>query len=94
MGHWRLLFQFAFADRLGYQYSLQTDDDSLVISDVGYDIVANAREKNLIMMARSIMTDSPAVSAASLRYQNYLIAPCLFLNIHQCGQTYRVGNDM
>jgi hypothetical protein len=28
MGHWRLAFQFAFADRLGYKYVLQLDDDS------------------------------------------------------------------
>jgi hypothetical protein len=28
MGHWRLAFQFTFADLLGYKYLLQVDDDS------------------------------------------------------------------
>ena len=72
MGHWRLLFQFAFADRLGYQYSLQTDDDSLMMSDVGYNMVTDAREKKVVIMARSIMVDIPSVSAASLQ-QSYWV---------------------
>jgi len=62
MGHWRLLFQFAFADRLGYQYCWQTDDDSVVESNVEYNMVAHAREKKLLMMGRTIMTDIPEVS--------------------------------
>lgn len=28
MGHWRLTFQFAFADMLGYKYVWQVDDDT------------------------------------------------------------------
>jgi hypothetical protein len=28
MGHWRLMFQFAFADLLGYKYLWQIDDDT------------------------------------------------------------------
>lgn len=28
MGHWRLMFQFIFADMLGYKYIWQVDDDT------------------------------------------------------------------
>ena len=63
MGHWRLLFPYAFADRLGYQYLWQTDDDAAVESDVGYNMVNHAREKQLLMMGRAVMNETNSVSA-------------------------------
>ena len=40
MGHWRLTFQYAFADALGYRYIWQMDDDSHFNATVSFNVVS------------------------------------------------------
>lgn len=47
MGHWRLTFQFAFADLLGYKYLWQLDDDSFFRSPVSVSMVDYMQRKDL-----------------------------------------------
>jgi hypothetical protein len=45
MGHWRLMFQFAFADMLGYKYLWQVDDDTEFKSQEAVNITEFMQEK-------------------------------------------------
>lgn len=47
MGHWRLAFQFAFADMLGYRYVWQLDDDSHFRTPVTVNLMEYMQERNL-----------------------------------------------
>lgn len=47
MGHWRLTFQFAFADMLGYKYVWQLDDDSFFRSPVNFNMVDYMQQHSL-----------------------------------------------
>jgi len=47
MGHWRLAFQFAFADMLGYKYIWQLDDDSYFRTAVGFNMIDYMKQNDL-----------------------------------------------
>lgn len=47
MGHWRLTFQFAFADLLGYKYVWQLDDDSFFPQQIGFNMLEYMTQHDL-----------------------------------------------
>jgi hypothetical protein len=47
IGHWRLTFQFAFADMLGYKFLWQLDDDSYFESPVGFNVINYMQQHDL-----------------------------------------------
>lgn len=57
MGHWRLAFQFAFADVLGYKYLWQLDDDSFFPEPVTVDMLAFMQKNDLWIAGRQTMSD-------------------------------------
>jgi hypothetical protein len=57
MGHWRLTFQFAFADMLGYKYVWQLDDDSFFKSPVDFDIISYMKQHDLWLAGAKTLTD-------------------------------------
>jgi hypothetical protein len=57
MGHWRLTFQFAFADMLGYKYLWQLDDDSFFRSPVNFSMIQYMQEKTLWIAGGKTLPD-------------------------------------
>jgi hypothetical protein len=51
MGRWRLAFSFDFIKAMGYAYSMQFDDDSILNAPVTYNIVDTCRKGGLYMAA-------------------------------------------
>jgi hypothetical protein len=62
MGHWRLTFQFAFADMLGYKYVWQLDDDSFFKSKVDVDIIQYMQQNDLWVASAKTRPDPFHVS--------------------------------
>lgn len=61
MGHWRLTFQFAFADLLGYKYLWQLDDDSYFRGPVDFSLVQHMQSKGLWVAGSKTEQDFPFV---------------------------------
>jgi hypothetical protein len=57
MGHWRLTFQFAFADLLGYRYVWQLDDDSFFKSPVNFSMIEYMQKNDLWVAGFRTLTD-------------------------------------
>jgi hypothetical protein len=57
MGHWRLTFQFAFADMLGYKYVWQLDDDSFFKSPVDFDVIDYMQKQQLWVAGHKTLPD-------------------------------------
>lgn len=62
MGHWRLTFQFAFADLLGYKYLWQLDDDSFFRSQVQFNMMSYMSEHDLWLAGFRTLIDPPMVT--------------------------------
>ncbi|GIL51779.1 hypothetical protein Vafri_7689 [Volvox africanus] len=62
MGNWRLGYMPVFARDMGHRYVLQIDDDSFILSPVGFNLVEAFDRKGYLMGARNIMTDHPYVT--------------------------------
>lgn len=57
MGHWRLTFQFAFADMLGYKYVWQLDDDSSFRSPVNFSMISYMQQHDLWVAGHKTLPD-------------------------------------
>jgi hypothetical protein len=61
MGHWRLIFQFAFADILGYRYLWQLDDDSFFLEAVTTNMLQYVQQNQLWIAAALVEIDPHSV---------------------------------
>ncbi|GIL51801.1 hypothetical protein Vafri_7720 [Volvox africanus] len=61
MGNWRLGYMPVFARAMGHRYVLQIDDDSFILSPVGFNLVEAFDRKGYLMGARCISRDVPFV---------------------------------
>lgn len=57
MGHWRLTFQFAFADMLGYKYVWQLDDDSWFKKSVNFSMISYMQQHGLWVAGAKTLPD-------------------------------------
>ncbi|EFJ49408.1 hypothetical protein VOLCADRAFT_104304 [Volvox carteri f. nagariensis] len=62
MGTWRLTYMPAFARDMGHRYVMQLDDDSFIMSPVGFNIVELFDKQSYLLAARNIMKDVPTVT--------------------------------
>lgn len=64
MGRWRLTHMFDFVHEMGYEYMLQMDDDTIIMSPCAFNIVEHFRNNSKLMGVRNkVQTEgSPAVT--------------------------------
>ena len=72
-GHWRLTFQMSFAQRLGYSYLLQLDDDSYFTSPLETDLLHFARSRDLDLAARKAYSDEVFVTQGLPELTRYFL---------------------
>lgn len=71
------------AERLGYRYVWQTDDDSGFVAPLDFDMVKMMQQRGLSMAAASTMHDTvdvtaglPELTAYFLQVRNANVIPC------------------
>ena len=64
MGQWRLLHQFRIMLHLGYQYVLQYDTDSHILSPIRFNLVNFMASENKVMAVKKVFSDKTSVGWA------------------------------
>ena len=72
-GHWRLTFQMSFAQRLGYPYMLQLDDDSRFTGPLKTDLLQFVRSRDLDLAARRAVSDADFVTQGLPELTRYFL---------------------
>jgi hypothetical protein len=66
------------AERMGYRYLWQTDDDSRLLQPMGFDLAAHMRRRGLVLASKRTQHDPLSVTTGG--YLGFRVRQCIALS--------------